>query len=89
MTLQDLKQILQEEKIDNYLLIHDSRLFRLINETRPPYSIILNIVSHDNFEIYRHDERGYICFEKRNLHEKDACEYALMFAKEAAKQWDF
>lgn len=89
MTLQDLKQMLHTEKIANYVLIHDSRLLPLSIETRPPYSITLNIVRYDKFEIYRHDERGYVCFEKKNLSEYEACKYALMFAREAKNQWNF
>lgn len=71
------------------LSIHDSRYLTLIKETRPPYSVILNIVGDGSFEIYCHDERGYCVSVQRYFSEEEACEAAEKHAAEAAAMLDW
>jgi len=56
----------------------------MIRETKPPYSVILNIVSDGTFEVYCHDERGYCVSEQLYFSEEEACAAAEKYAAEAA-----
>ena len=56
----------------------DSRKRKLIEETRPPYSITINIVDDNNYQLLLYDERGYKVLHKKDLSEIEVCEAALI-----------
>lgn len=78
MTIFEMKEkIAEEELCQSRLTIHDSRIIPWIDETRPPYSITLNIIAGDCFAVYCYDECGYKNICRTNLTENDACELVL------------
>ena len=61
MKLSDLVQIIKEKELNgNLFTTHDSRIYPLPNQMRPPRTITLNRVDDVYFEILYHDDRGYI-----------------------------
>ena len=44
---------------------------------RPPYSVIINILDEQNYELYCHDERAQEVVHKRNLSEEEVTKAAL------------
>lgn len=79
MNLMSLEDIINKEGLSSkLLLINDSRKRKLIEETRPPYSITINIVDDNNYQLLLYDERGYKVLHKKDLSEIEVCEAALI-----------
>lgn len=86
MKLVELYRIVAEEKLTEFILINDSRYLKLIEELRPPYTVTLNRLDDDLFEIRRHDEHGYCITMEVFISEAEACEKALAYARDAEKE---
>lgn len=86
MNLDELNRIINEEQLDgHYLFVNDSRKSKLIEETRPPFSITMNIVDDNNYQVFFHDERGYRILSQKDLSESVACETVLYALRRLSK----
>ena len=87
MNLMSLEDIINKEGLSSkLLLINDSRKRKLIEETRPPYSITINIVDDNNYQLLLYDERGYKVLHKKDLSEIEVCDAALIYLRRNTRE---
>lgn len=86
MNVDELNRLIDTENLDgHYLMINDSRKSKLLEETRPPFSITMNIVDDDNYQVFFYDDRGYKIVSQKDLSENVACETVLFALRRLTK----
>ena len=86
MNIEVLQQAIVKEQLLAAFYIKDYRTKQWQEQRQQPYTVILNIVAENQFDVYGFDEKGFKSFSNSYSTESEACAVALNVLRENTKE---